>query len=109
MSLGSPVPVAAAPCPTPTFNGSKETVTFSFTGGRKPGGRRWAARGSVAQTAGAGAWAETAVGAAPGTAWPGQPANRYIYAHRQWGMFASLLYARVGDAAYIHDYGSGRH
>lgn len=44
----------------------------------------------------------------PGTVWPGQPGNSYIYAHAQWGMFANLLYARVGDAGYIHDYGSGR-
>lgn len=44
----------------------------------------------------------------PGTPWPGQPGNSYIYAHAQWGMFANLLYARVGDAGYIHDYGSGK-
>jgi LPXTG-site transpeptidase (sortase) family protein len=44
----------------------------------------------------------------PGTSWPGKPGNSYIYAHAQWGMFANLLYARVGDTAYIHDYGTGR-
>jgi LPXTG-site transpeptidase (sortase) family protein len=44
----------------------------------------------------------------PGTSWPGKPGNSYIYAHAQWGMFANLLYARVGDAGYIHDYGTGR-
>jgi LPXTG-site transpeptidase (sortase) family protein len=44
----------------------------------------------------------------PGTSWPGKPGNSYVYAHAQWGMFANLLYARVGDAGYIHDYGSGR-
>lgn len=44
----------------------------------------------------------------PGTPWPGQVGNSYVYAHAQWGMFASLLYARVGDAAYIHDYSTGR-
>ena len=44
----------------------------------------------------------------PGTAWPGRPGNSYIYAHAQWGMFANLLYARVGDTGYIHDYGTGR-
>ena len=44
----------------------------------------------------------------PGTVWPGRPGNSYIYAHAQWGMFANLLYARVGDAGYIHDYGSGK-
>jgi LPXTG-site transpeptidase (sortase) family protein len=44
----------------------------------------------------------------PGTAWPGKPGNSYIYAHAQWGMFANLLYARMGDTAYIHDYGTGK-
>ena len=44
----------------------------------------------------------------PGTAWPGKPGNSYIYAHAQWGMFANLLYARVGDTGYIHDYGTGK-
>jgi LPXTG-site transpeptidase (sortase) family protein len=44
----------------------------------------------------------------PGTSWPGKPGNSYIYAHAQWGMFANLLYARVGDAGYIHDYSTGR-
>jgi len=44
----------------------------------------------------------------PGTSWPGKPGNSYIYAHAQWGMFANLLYARVGDTGYIHDYGTGR-
>jgi LPXTG-site transpeptidase (sortase) family protein len=44
----------------------------------------------------------------PGTAWPGKPGNSYIYAHAQWGMFANLLYARLGDTAYIHDYSTGR-
>ena len=44
----------------------------------------------------------------PGTSWPGKPGNSYIYAHAQWGMFANLLYSRVGDTAYIHDYGTGR-
>lgn len=44
----------------------------------------------------------------PGTSWPGQGGNSYIYAHAQWGMFANLLYARVGDAGYVHDYGTGR-
>lgn len=44
----------------------------------------------------------------PGTSWPGKPGNSYIYAHAQWGMFANLLYARVGDVGYIHDYGTGR-
>jgi LPXTG-site transpeptidase (sortase) family protein len=44
----------------------------------------------------------------PGTVWRARPGNSYIYAHAQWGMFANLLYARVGDAGYIHDYGSGR-
>jgi LPXTG-site transpeptidase (sortase) family protein len=44
----------------------------------------------------------------PGTSWPGKPGNSYIYAHAQWGMFANLLYARVGDTGYIHDYGTGK-
>jgi LPXTG-site transpeptidase (sortase) family protein len=44
----------------------------------------------------------------PGTAWPGTPGNSYIYAHAQWGMFANLLYARLGDTAYIHDYRFGK-
>lgn len=44
----------------------------------------------------------------PGTAWPGRSGNSYIYAHAQWGMFANLLYARLGDTAYIHDYSTGR-
>jgi LPXTG-site transpeptidase (sortase) family protein len=44
----------------------------------------------------------------PGTVWPGRPGNSFIYAHAQWGMFANLLYARVGDAGYVHDYSSGR-
>jgi LPXTG-site transpeptidase (sortase) family protein len=44
----------------------------------------------------------------PGTAWPGKPGNSYIYAHAQWGMFANLLYARVGDEGYIHDYTTGQ-
>jgi LPXTG-site transpeptidase (sortase) family protein len=44
----------------------------------------------------------------PGTSWPGKPGNSYIYAHAQWGMFANLLYARMGDAAYVHDYGTGK-
>ena len=44
----------------------------------------------------------------PGTSWPGKPGNSYIYAHGQWGMFGNLLYARVGDTGYIHDYGTGK-
>jgi LPXTG-site transpeptidase (sortase) family protein len=44
----------------------------------------------------------------PGTSWPGEPGNSYVYAHALWGMFGSLLYARVGDAAYVHDYDTGR-
>ena len=44
----------------------------------------------------------------PGTSWPGKPGNSYIYAHAQWGMFANLLYARVGDTGYVHDYATGR-
>lgn len=44
----------------------------------------------------------------PGTSWPGQPGNSYLYAHGLWGMFGGLLYARVGDAASVHDYDAGR-
>lgn len=43
----------------------------------------------------------------PGTAWPGSPGNSYIYAHGDWEMFGSLLYAKLGDTAYIHDYNTG--
>jgi len=43
----------------------------------------------------------------PGTAWPGQPGNSYVYAHGYWGMFGGLLYAQPGDAAYLHDYVTG--
>ena len=44
----------------------------------------------------------------PGTAWPGDPGNSYLYAHAYWGMFGGLLYARPGDLAYLHDYDTGR-
>ena len=44
----------------------------------------------------------------PGTAWPGEPGNSYVYAHAYWGMFGGLLYARSGDVAYVHDYDAGR-
>ncbi len=43
----------------------------------------------------------------PGTAQPGSPGNSYIYAHGYWQMFGGLLYARVGDAVYLHDYSTG--
>ena len=43
----------------------------------------------------------------PGTANPGSPGNSYIYAHGYWEMFGGLLYARVGDAVYLHDYSTG--
>ena len=43
----------------------------------------------------------------PGTAWPGQPGNSYVYAHGYWEMFGPLLYARPGDAAYLHNYDTG--
>ena len=43
----------------------------------------------------------------PGTAWPGT-GDSLVYAHDQWGMFAGLVYARPGDAAYVHDYTTGR-
>lgn len=43
----------------------------------------------------------------PGTAQPGSPGNSYIYAHGYWEMFGGLLYARVGDAVYLHDYSTG--
>ena len=44
----------------------------------------------------------------PGTAWPGTVGNSYLYAHGYWGMFGGLLYARLGDRAYLHDYDTGR-
>jgi LPXTG-site transpeptidase (sortase) family protein len=44
----------------------------------------------------------------PGTAWPGDAGNSYLYAHGYWGMFGGLLYAKVGDRASIHDYDTGR-
>jgi LPXTG-site transpeptidase (sortase) family protein len=43
----------------------------------------------------------------PGTAQPGSAGNSYIYAHGYWQMFGGLLYARVGDAVYLHDYSTG--
>jgi LPXTG-site transpeptidase (sortase) family protein len=43
----------------------------------------------------------------PGTAWPGQPGNSYVYAHGYWEMFGPLLYAQRGDAISLHDYDTG--
>jgi LPXTG-site transpeptidase (sortase) family protein len=40
----------------------------------------------------------------PGTIAPGSPGNSYIYAHGLWGMFGSLLFARVGDQVLLHNY-----
>lgn len=44
----------------------------------------------------------------PGTAWPGQPGNSYVYAHGLWGMFGGLLLADRGDHVFVRDYTSGR-
>lgn len=33
----------------------------------------------------------------PGTSWPGSGHNTYIYGHAQYGAFAKLKYARIGD------------
>jgi len=43
----------------------------------------------------------------PGTAWPGEAGNSYVYAHGYWEMFGPLLYAKPGDAAYLHNYDTG--
>jgi hypothetical protein len=43
----------------------------------------------------------------PGTAWPGEPGNSYLYAHGYWEMFGPLLYAQRGDAISLHDYDTG--
>ena len=43
----------------------------------------------------------------PGTAWPGQPGNSYLYAHGYWEMFGPLLYAQRGDEVSLHDYDTG--
>ena len=43
----------------------------------------------------------------PGTANPGEKGNSYLYAHGLWGMFGSLLFARAGQAVYVHDYTTG--
>ncbi len=43
----------------------------------------------------------------PGTAWPGQPGNSYVYAHGYWEMFGPLLYAQRGDAISLHNYDTG--
>lgn len=40
----------------------------------------------------------------PGTAWPGQPGNSYVYAHGIWGEFGGLVYAKIGQPVYVHDY-----
>ncbi len=40
----------------------------------------------------------------PGTAWPGKPGNSYLYAHGIWGEFGGLLWAKVGEPVYVHDY-----
>jgi hypothetical protein len=37
----------------------------------------------------------------PGTAWPGDAGNSYVYAHAYCGMFGGLLYAGSGDAGYL--------
>jgi len=43
----------------------------------------------------------------PGTAWPGEAGNSYVYAHGYWEMFGGLLYARRGDVAHLHNYDTG--
>jgi LPXTG-site transpeptidase (sortase) family protein len=43
----------------------------------------------------------------PGTSWPGEPGNSYVYAHGYWEMFGPLLYAQPGDLAYLHNYDTG--
>jgi LPXTG-site transpeptidase (sortase) family protein len=43
----------------------------------------------------------------PGTVWPGDPGNSYVYAHGYWEMFGGLLYAKRGDTAYLHNYDTG--
>ena len=43
----------------------------------------------------------------PGTAWPGEPGNSFVYAHGYWEMFGGLLYARSGDVAHLHNYDTG--
>jgi sortase (surface protein transpeptidase) len=37
----------------------------------------------------------------PGTAWPGQTGNTYLYAHARRGMFLTLWNARPGDEVFI--------
>lgn len=44
----------------------------------------------------------------PGSSAPGDAGNSYLYAHGLWGMFGGLIWARVGDPVYIHDYDSGK-
>jgi LPXTG-site transpeptidase (sortase) family protein len=43
----------------------------------------------------------------PGTAWPGEAGNSYLYAHGYWEMFGPLLYAQPGDLAELHNYDTG--
>jgi LPXTG-site transpeptidase (sortase) family protein len=40
----------------------------------------------------------------PGTSWPGQRGNSYVFAHGIYGMFGSLIWAHPGQAVYVHDY-----
>jgi LPXTG-site transpeptidase (sortase) family protein len=37
----------------------------------------------------------------PGTAWPGEGSNVYLYAHARVGMFINLWFAKVGDSVDI--------